>query len=83
MQSDRDEFFEHMIRQIRGLPAEQQQEALLHFTSIVLRSLDRTTIAAMRSEIDTALGRTEGGREILQLVDGHLALRELQESGEL
>lgn len=73
-----DEFFHHVIREIRALPAAEQHEALLKFTALVLRSLDRATIEHIRDEIESVLGRTSEGQDILHLIDGHIALREIE-----
>lgn len=73
-----DEFFDHVIREIRSLPAAEQHEALLKFTALVLRSIDPATIEHIRDEIEAALGRTDEGQDILHLIDGHIALREIE-----
>lgn len=75
-----DEFFERVIRDIRALPAAQQHGALLQFTAVMLRSMDHATIEHIRDEIDSTLGRTHEGQDILHLIDGHLALREIEQT---
>lgn len=78
MRHGHEEFFSYVIREIKSLPADQQHEALLQFTARILRSIDLATIARIRGEIESALGHTKEGQDILNLIDGHLALREIE-----
>lgn len=77
MSEERDATFDQLIAGIRALPEVQQQDALLGFVASLLRSIDDATLKRLQPSLTRGLGRTSAGRQILEVVDGHLALREL------
>lgn len=71
-----------MLRAIRAhidsLPAGQRLNALLKFVAVMLDFLTREQVLSIRAEMVEAFGENELA-EALNLLDGHLALRELQQ----
>lgn len=71
--------FLHAVRaHIESLPEGERLNALLKFVSVMLDYLTREQVLSIRAEMIEIYG--EGNlTEALNLLDGHLALRELQE----
>ena len=70
--------FLHAIRShIDSLPESERLNALLKFVSVMLDYLTREQVLTIRAEMIEAYGETQLA-EALNLLDGHLALRELQ-----
>ena len=63
---------------IDSLPVGQRLNALLKFVAVMLDYLTREQVLSIRAEMVEAFGE-EQLAEALNLLDGHLALRELQE----
>jgi hypothetical protein len=60
------------------LPVAERLNALLKFVAVMLDYLTREQVLSIRAEMVEAFGE-EQLAEALNLLDGHLALRELQE----
>lgn len=70
--------FLHAIRcHIDSLPEGERLNALLKFVSVMLDYLSREQVLCIRAEMIEAYGE-HNLAEALNLLDGHLALRELQ-----
>jgi len=68
----------HAIRvHIDSLPEGERLNALLKFVAVMLDYLTREQVLSIRAEMVEAFGETNLA-EALNLLDGHLALRELQ-----
>lgn len=63
---------------IDALPPGERINALLKFVAVMLEYLSREQVLAIRAEMIAAFGERELS-EALNLLDGHLALRELRE----
>lgn len=72
------EFLRAIRAHIDSLPAAEKLHALLKFVAVMLEYLSREQILMIRAEMVASFGETELA-EALNLLDGHLALRELQE----
>lgn len=69
----------HSIRvHIDSLPEKERLNALLKFVAVMLDYLTREQVLTIRAEMIAAYGE-KNLAEALNLLDGHLALRELQE----
>ena len=69
------------IRQhIDALPQGERLNGLLKFVAVMLTYLTREQVLTIRAEMVQAFGAEELA-EALNLLDGHLALRELQQEG--
>lgn len=64
---------------IDSLPVGERLNALLQFVAVMLDYLSRDQVLAIRAEMIATFGERQLG-EALDLLDGHLALRELQGS---
>ena len=62
---------------IDSLPVGERLNALLQFVAVMLDYLSRDQVLAIRAEMIASFGERQLG-EALDLLDGHLALRELQ-----
>ena len=71
------EFLRAIRAHIESLPPAQRLNALLKFVSVMLDYLSREQVLSIRAEMVAAYGEVEIA-EALNLLDGHLALRELQ-----
>ncbi len=68
----------HAIRvHINSLPEGERLNALLKFVAVMLDYLTREQVLSIRAEMGQPVGGTNLS-EALNLLDGHLALRELQ-----
>ena len=68
-------------RHIDSLPHGERLNGLLKFVAVMLDYLSRDQVLHIRAEMIEAFGEQELA-EALNLLDGHLALRELQQDGE-
>lgn len=76
------EFLQAIRAHIAALPEGERLNALLKFVSVMLDYLTREQVLCIRAEMVAAYGE-QNLTEALNLLDGHLALRELQDqSGE-
>lgn len=79
MESDAE--FRQLLRAIRehinSLPHGERLNGLLKFVAVLLDYLTRDQVLAIRAEMVEAFGESELA-EALNLLDGHLALRDLQ-----
>ena len=73
----RDDFFEDLLRAIDKLPAQQRSDALGAYFSDALKMMDRKSISKMRAQIEARLATDFRHRSVLDLIDGHLALRDI------
>lgn len=71
------ELLQSIRRKIDSLPAGERLNALLKFVSVMLDYLTREQVLSIRAEMIETFGERNIG-EALNLLDGHLALRELQ-----
>ena len=62
---------------IDSLPVPERLNALLKFVAVMLDYLTREQVLAIRAEMVASFGELQLA-EALNLLDGHLALRELQ-----
>lgn len=62
---------------INSLPHKERLNGLLKFVAVMLTYLTREQVMSIRAEMIQAFGE-EDLTEALNLLDGHLALRELQ-----
>lgn len=78
---DLDQQTRKFLRAIRShidsLPESERLNALLKFVSVMLDYLTREQVLGIRAEMIAAFGE-QNLSEALNLIDGHLALRELQ-----
>ena len=65
-------------RHIDSLPQGERLNGLLKFVAVMLTYLSRDQVLHIRAEMIAAFGEQELA-EALNLLDGHLALRELQD----
>lgn len=63
---------------IDSLPLGERVNALLKFVAVMLEYLSREQVLAIRAEMIATFGERELS-DALNLLDGHLALRELRE----
>lgn len=70
-----------MLRAVRAhieaLPENERLNALLKYVAVMLEYLSREQILGIRAEMIAAFGENSLA-EALNLIDGHLALRELK-----
>ncbi len=74
------ELLQSIRRHIDSLPEGEQLNALLKFVAVMLDYLTRDQVLAIRAEMVATFGEMDLA-EALNLLDGHLALRELREEG--
>jgi hypothetical protein len=68
----------HAVREhIDSLPEGERLNALLKFVAVMLDYLSREQVLTIRAEMVETFGEVNLS-EALNLIDGHLALRELQ-----
>lgn len=72
------EFLQAVRSHIATLPEGERLNALLKFVSVMLDYLTREQVLCIRAEMVAAYGE-QNLTEALNLLDGHLALRELQD----
>jgi hypothetical protein len=65
-------------RHIDSLPHGERLNGLLKFVAVMLNSLSREQVLSIRAEMIAAFGEHDLA-EALNLLDGHLALRDLQQ----
>jgi hypothetical protein len=65
---------------IDGLPQTERLNALLKFVAVMLEYLTREQVLSIRAEMVETFGELELA-EALNLLDGHLALRDLRSNG--
>lgn len=70
-------FLQAIREHIQELPADERLNALLKFVAVMLEYLTREQILAIRAEMIAAYSERQL-TEALNLLDGHLALRDLQ-----
>lgn len=75
------EFLQAIRSHIATLPESERLNALLKFVSVMLDYLTREQVLCIRAEMVEAYGE-QNLSEALDLLDGHLALRELEEMEE-
>ena len=73
------EFLQAIRTHIESLPEGERLNALLKFVSVMLDYLTREQVLTIRAEMIEAYGESNLS-EALNLLDGHLALRDLQDS---
>jgi ADP-dependent phosphofructokinase/glucokinase len=71
------QFLRAIRAHIDALPAAERLAALLKFVAVMLEYLTREQILTIRAEMVASFGEMNLA-EALNLLDGHLALRELQ-----
>ncbi len=74
------ELLQSIRRHIDSLPEGERLNALLKFVAVMLDYLTREQVLSIRAEMIATFGEMNLS-EALNLLDGHLALRELQEEG--
>jgi hypothetical protein len=72
------EFLQAIRAHIDSLPEPERLNALLKFVAVMLDYLTREQVLSIRAEMVAAYGE-KNLSEALNLLDGHLALRDLQE----
>jgi hypothetical protein len=79
MDTDRDvrQLLQAIRKHIDTLPAGERLNGLLKFVAVMLNYLTRDQVLHIRAEMIEAFGESELA-EALNLLDGHLALRELK-----
>jgi hypothetical protein len=70
-------FLQAVRAHIDGLPESERLNALLKFVSVMLDYLPREQVLTIRAEMIATFGEHQLV-EALNLLDGHLALREIQ-----
>lgn len=83
---DRADVMARILADIRSLPEDQQHEAMMQFITCALEVMEVAQIRSMRAEfIEGGGGKScpcdacgEEPASVLDLIDGHLALRELR-----
>lgn len=71
------ELLEAVRAHINSLPEGERLNALLKFVAVMLDYLTREQVLSIRAEMIATFGELQLA-EALNLLDGHLALRELQ-----
>ena len=72
------DFFEELMRKIEHLPPDEQVEQMLALIEGALRQMDRPTVLEFRASVmRTAAEREPLSGSVLDLIDGHLALRDM------
>lgn len=74
------ELLQSIRRHIDSLPERERLNALLKFVAVMLDYLTREQVLSIRAEMIATFGEMNLS-EALNLLDGHLALRELQGEG--
>lgn len=83
MQADpQDDIFYHALnRKISGLPPQAQQDTVFKLFSVGLKMMERETVLNLREELHERFPQQPEQRDLgtvlLEIVEGHLALREL------
>lgn len=72
-----DDMTKHIMGAIAHLPLSQQAEIVAKIIATALPKLDIMAIRAMRDEVKVQYGDSPLGQDALDLIDGHLALREM------
>jgi hypothetical protein len=80
LDSEARDFLRAIREHIDSLPRPERLGALLKFVAVMLEYLSREQILSIRAEMVAAYGEEDLG-EALDLLDGHLALRELKLTG--
>jgi hypothetical protein len=75
----RNEFLQDLMDVTINLPEVQRIEALEEYIASALNLMDRATILNVRRELDLALVGGCAHESIMDLVEGHLALREIEQ----
>ncbi len=71
----KEDFIDRVLRDIAAMEPERQHEASLVLLACVLKVMDVGQIKLMRAEI----ARDHPCPELLTLIDGHMALRDIQQ----
>jgi hypothetical protein len=74
-----DDILQKLLRELADLPAEERTERLMTFFDCMLRVMEPEQIGKVRAAIANLplKGRDASHDQILETIDGHLALREL------
>ncbi len=79
LDSEAKRYLQAIRQHIDALPQSERLNALLKFVAVMLEYLSRAQVLAIRAEMVAAYGE-EQLTEALNLLDGHLALRDLRAS---
>lgn len=74
---NRDDFLEDLLHGIENFPAEKRVQALETCLASALNLMDRQSILAVRNQISVRLPNGPERRSVIDLIDGHLALRNI------
>lgn len=75
----RNEFLQDLIDATRNLPEAKRIAALEEYIASALNLMDRRTVLQVRRQLDTALFYGPEHRSIMDLIEGHLALRDIEQ----
>jgi len=75
---DPEEFLQKILRRMEHVPPEEQMEQMYVLLEAALRQMDRATVLEFRASVSRTAGRREPvAGSVLDLIDGHLVLREI------
>jgi hypothetical protein len=75
---DPDEEFTQILESVAGLSAEEQRKALLAYFARSIQAMDTTSLVQFRAFCEARDEGTEAETTMLQIIDGQLALREIE-----
>ena len=76
------EFLQDLMDATKNLPEAKRVEALEEVVASALNLMDRDTILDLRRVLDAALVRHSEHQSLLDLIEGHLALRDIEQQPE-
>jgi hypothetical protein len=79
-----EQFYQEMSAKIAELPEHVRHDAVFALFGVGLRMMDRPTILALRDELVERFSQSaderDRGTTLIDIIDGHLALRDLRET---
>ena len=77
---NRSDFLEDLLDGIANLPEEMRIEALVDCFASTLKLMDRKTVIELRTQLFTRRFPDPAYEPVINLIDGHLILREIHSS---
>lgn len=76
----KNDFLDDLLRCVESYPMKTRVAALEDCFASALKLMDRETILRMRAQLQARIGQRAEYRSVSNLIDGHLALRDIHAS---
>lgn len=74
----RDDFMRFLQRRLVNLSPAHQLEELLQYLVVMMKHCSRKTLLGVREELKQQINHHASFTEVIEVIDGHLALRDIQ-----